>query len=472
MNTFIFGLLLMTTLVSGQTLPESIQDLIDRGEFTQAQNDMRQLLAIKPDMDAMLRQKMIFEIERLERIRKDFSKDRSDIIAYISRYIPDVEIDDLLKWEESHALEVKVIDGQKRYFHAAARNLFRIVPELRELKKQVDGPQIEPEYNRIADLRSIVQSAQDTPYTHPTRLRIDYRITVPANTVPDGQVVRAWLPFPKSVPDRQTDIHIADASPVKYLLSPDQRDFHRSIYFEQVAREDSALSFKVSFEMTHYAYFQPIDADRVSMRLPDSVKPYLQERPPHIVFTPEMLALSRDLVGDETHPYRIAQQLFGWISDNIPWASAREYSTFTSVCDYVLDIRHADCGMQTIFLITLMRMNGIPARWQSGWWVEPSDWTMHDWGEFYLEPYGWLPMDVTFEKQPVDDPQVKWFFLGGMDTWRWIVNDDFSVRFYPAKIHPRSETIDFQRGEVEWAGGNLYFDQWDWDFNVKVIDEP
>ena len=28
----------------------------------------------------------------------------------------------------------------------------------------------------------------------------------------------------------------------------------------------------------------------------------------------------------------------------------------------------------------------------------------------------------------------------------------------------RSETVDLQRGEAEWAGGNLYFDQWDYDF--------
>ena len=49
------------------------------------------------------------------------------------------------------------------------------------------------------------------------------------------------------------------------------------------------------------------------------------------------------------------------------------------------------------------------------------------------------------------------------------MNDDYSQALYPAKIHFRSETIDFQRGEVEWEGGNLYFDQWDYQFDVEVI---
>jgi hypothetical protein len=37
------------------------------------------------------------------------------------------------------------------------------------------------------------------------------------------------------------------------------------------------------------------------------------------------------------------------------------------------------------------------------------------------------------------------------------------------KQHFRSETVDSQRGEAEWDGGNLYFDQWDYDFDAKLV---
>ncbi len=47
-----------------------------------------------------------------------------------------------------------------------------------------------------------------------------------------------------------------------------------------------------------------------------------------------------------------------------------------------------------------------------------------------------------------------------------LVNDDYSKPLFPAKIFPRSETVDFQRGELEWRGGNLYFDKW--NYNMKV----
>jgi len=122
--------------------------------------------------------------------------------------------------------------------------------------------------------------------------------------------------------------------------------------------------------------------------------------------------------------------------------------------------------------MALLRLNGIPARWQSGWAysedAEGHD-TMHDWGALYLAPYGWVPMDVTTGQLASDDPALRWFYLGGLDAYRVAFNDGFSQQFVPAKHHFRSETVDSQRGEVEWAGGNLYFDQWKYRFEWQML---
>jgi len=56
-----------------------------------------------------------------------------------------------------------------------------------------------------------------------------------------------------------------------------------------------------------------------------------------------------------------------------------------------------------------------------------------------------------------------------MENYRLIVNDDYTQPLYPAKIYPRSDTVDFQRGEVEWEGGNLFFDQWSYNYEVEFI---
>ena len=79
-------------------------------------------------------------------------------------------------------------------------------------------------------------------------------------------------------------------------------------------------------------------------------------------------------------------------------------------------------------------------------------------------------MDQSFGLVQSEEKEVHWFFLGGIDAYHFIVNSDYSQPLYPAKIFPRSETVDFQRGEVEWRGGNLYFDKWDYHMEVKYLE--
>ena len=199
----------------------------------------------------------------------------------------------------------------------------------------------------------------------------------------------------------------------------------------------------------------------------------MAERAPHIVFTDAMREFSRKVVGDEKNPYRIAQKLFAAV-DRIPWAGAREYSTITNISDYALHAGHADCGQQTLLLMTLLRLNGIPARWQSGM-VYSDDGRLQQHARLGLavpravrlgadgrdhRPPRQRPtirrIDVVLSRRPRRLPHRVQRRLSAAD-------------FVPAKQHFRSETVDSQRGEAEWSGGNLYFDQWDYDFEWQIL---
>lgn len=207
----------------------------------------------------------------------------------------------------------------------------------------------------------------------------------------------------------------------------------------------------------------------IAAKITPELAPYIAERPPHIVFNEALRLFSRQIVGEEKNPWRIAQKLYTAI-DQIPWAGAREYSTISNISDYALHAGHADCGQQTLLLMALLRLNGIPSRWQSGMVYSDGDayTNLHDWGQLYIAPYGWIPMDVTTGRLHSDDPRIAGFYLGGLDAYRIAFNDDYGRDFMPAKKFFRSETVDLQRGEAEWSGGNLYFDQWDYDFKWHV----
>ena len=78
---------------------------------------------------------------------------------------------------------------------------------------------------------------------------------------------------------------------------------------------------------------------------------------------------------------------------------------------------------------------------------------------------------MSFGRLPSTDPAVRDFYMTGIDSWRLIVNDATGAPFVPAKRFPRSEPNDFQRGEVEWRQGNLYFDKWNYQMEVQYLPE-
>jgi transglutaminase-like putative cysteine protease len=185
------------------------------------------------------------------------------------------------------------------------------------------------------------------------------------------------------------------------------------------------------------------------------------------VFSPELRKAVAEAVGDEVNPLARARRVFFWVDQHIAYNLEEEYCLIPSLSAKALASRRGDCGVQGMLFITMCRCAGIPARWQSGWESKPVGWNMHDWAEFYVEPWGWLPADASYGLQKSDDPRVREFYLGHQDSYRMIVNRDYGCALMPQKKSLRSEPADFQRGEVEIDGKNLYFSEWDYQMTFE-----
>lgn len=409
----------------------------------------------------------ITDAERDARIAIDFSRDCTYILDYLKPYYPDLTQEQVAAWEASKALEGRVIDGQKRYFRNAGRNLFRIDREAKKVFEAVNGVTRDVEdvyldtYNH--DVIAAVRSTGEN-LVKPVTFVIKYELTVKPDVVPAGETVRAWMPYPREDQNSMTDIQLLSASESDFIIAPDEVE-HKSIYMEKTAEAGKPTVFSYTFSFTGYNEwydFSPEDCKPYDTAS-DLYKTYTAERKTHIVFTNRIRALADSLTAGETNPYLKARNIYRWIAETYPWASAREYSTLENIPMYVLENGHGDCGQVGLLLVTLCRAAGIPARWQSGWMLHPGAVNMHDWSEIYYEGIGWVPTDVSFGRGrgEVKDIEDEYFFYTkGLDAYRLICNSDYSGQFYPAKKFIRSETVDFQRGEVEWAGGNLYFNQW------------
>ena len=407
----------------------------------------------------------------MHRIRLDFRKDKPAIEEFIRKYYPDVNDEMLARWEKSKALEYKIIDGKKWYYNRAASNLFLLDKEAKARKAEMEKTGENEASVLNTHLPEIINVLNKSGKTQapPIKMRVKYELTLQPDAVPDGEVVRCWLPYPREDQRRQSNVKLLSVSDSNYVISPSQYA-HRTIYMEKTAKKGEALKFSIEFSYQQAPEWFNLQKKVI---LPydtqsELYKTYTAERPPHIVFTDSIKAVSGRIIGNETDPYQKMKKIFEWINAAIPWAGAREYSTLKNIPQYVLENRHGDCGQVTLLFMTLARYNGIPTRWQSGFTMQPGKLNMHDWCEFYIEGTGWIPMDQSFGVNRFsDNDDIKYFYTNGIDAYRWIVNSDFSQPLFPSKIFPRSENVDFQRGELEWRCGNIYYDQWNWNFEVS-----
>lgn len=473
----ISGTVLLAILIGSETHASnltSVQKLIDSGDFKSADAQISAALA-KPSLSSADRHSLAFERERMRRILLDFTLTAEDAQARLRRQIPDLTPAEFAAWDAAGLLERQRIDGRTLYFNRAPSNLFRLSEAALKRRNAstpawTDGPMEKANAHHREVRDQAVATGKHA--VAPRHVRVTYSIDVNADAVPNGESLRVWLPFPRAIPGQQENVRLIQSTPAKHTIAPESA-LQRTVYLERPAAAGKPTKFSITYELTVFGQYHPIDPAKVSPA-PQTAQlaQHLAERPPHIVFTPAIRKFSREVVGEETNPYRIAQKLFAAV-DRIPWAGAREYSTISNISDYTLHAGHGDCGQQTLLLMTLLRLNGIPARWQSGWVYSDGDYdNMHDWAQLYLAPYGWVPMDVTFGRLDSGDPQIDAFYLGGLDAYRIAFNDDFSQPFVPAKQHFRSDTVDSQRGEVEWRGGNLYFGQWDYKFEAHVLAAP
>ncbi|MFR0986398.1 MAG: transglutaminase-like domain-containing protein [Frisingicoccus sp.] len=162
----------------------------------------------------------------------------------------------------------------------------------------------------------------------------------------------------------------------------------RTVYFETELQPDQ--EFMVEYAYDYHVDYVELDPARAAAKQPDFC---LEEQAPHIMFTPYLRELRDELAGDETNPVILARRFYDFVTTKVMYSYMREYFTIDCIPEYCAVNQKGDCGVQALLFITLCRMSGIPARWQSGLYATEFYTGCHDWAQFYVELMdGYLPI--------------------------------------------------------------------------------
>ncbi len=470
-------MLVNTTLASVKPVTDSAARLEEQGRFAEAARVLRSAEEDR-SLTSDERKRVEFEIDRLDRIRRDFPLTKEALFAELRKSVKDLAPAEFERWIKEGRFDSREIDGKGWFMSSSVSNLYWRHPELnaRRIEPKDDAPYQKALWETCLAIQRAAQTSHK-PYVLPKRFQVTMTVTANPNAAPGGQVIRAWLPIPRRYPF-QSGFELVSSPSLVRELAPENSPI-RSLLLEQPAKKGVPTEFRVDYRYTTWGVKFDVN--------PETVRPFdggdadvvaFTREAPHVVFTPEMKALSRQIAGDEGNPARLARRFYDWISEHIRYSYAIEYCTIRDIGDYCRSRGYGDCGQEALLFITLCRLNGIPAHWQSGWNTFPGKRTIHDWTEIYLAPYGWVPVDpwagifamrYATSLTPAQRREVRDFYFGGLDQYRMAANSDHSQPLTPPKQSLRSDTVDFQRGELEWGSHNIYFDQYSYRLDVKEV---
>ena len=470
---------LQTVLCLAQSnLLNQVNQLELQGQFKEAAAALQQARA-DTALPKVEYKRLEFELDRLARIKQDFPYTKEQLFAELQKSVKGLTAQEYESWlaELRSAFDSREIDGKRYFMTSSVSNLFFRYPELNS-RRTPPRSTVALEKLRLETCAAIRKAAlvEKKPYVLPKKFHVTMAVTAKPGAAPAGETIRAWLPVPRRYPF-QTDFEwLSSSSPLQHLNDDDSPI--RAAFLEQPAKKNKETVFKVEYNYTTYGIFFEVNPETVQARPADpALKPFTREAP-HVVFTPELKELSTQIAGEETNPYIKAKKFFDWIAEHIQYSYAIEYSTIRNISDYCRTKGYGDCGQEALLFITLCRLNGIPARWQTGWNTCPGENTIHDWSEIYIAPYGWMPVDpymgifamryanslTSGQKREVRD-----FYFGGLDWYRMIANSDHNQNLLPPKRSLRSDDVDFQRGELEWGEHNIYFSQYKYDLKCTEL---
>nr|WP_276318744.1 transglutaminase-like domain-containing protein [Marinitoga lauensis] len=189
-----------------------------------------------------------------------------------------------------------------------------------------------------------------------------------------------------------------------------------------------------------------------------------------MLFTYYLKQLTKEIIGNEKNPYLKAKLIYNWITLNVNYSYVNPYSIYENIPQFVATNLKGDCGFQALLFITMCRIAGIPSRWQSGWYINKYFASPHDWALFYIEPYGWIPADLSFGGARREIPEFRSFYFGNLDGFRMPANIDFMIPFKNKKYY-RSDPYDNQVGELETEIENIYSDKFEYKIEIVNFEE-
>ncbi len=407
-------------------------------------------------VDAM-RDSLMLQREVIKRLQGEYCWSEEQALARVQSMVRDFTDEEFRLLDEAGDMDWRFVDGEKRYMKRFAETLLYTHADIAARSKSPVGADSSLRRHMLHEKMEHygIDSADITLKTNVGMSDEAFEKALAAAKA-DGRNsvhVRAWLPLPVLC-SAQSNITLDSFTEQPTHIAAETAP-QRTAYWEADLTQNRLFGAQYSYRSV--AYYTNTAA---YIGEPEQPAFDTQEQLPHIAFTPYLRALVQQLTAGITDPMEKARRIYDFITLNIKYHFQPRYFVLDSIADYCVRNRRGDCGVMAATFVTMCRLAGIPAQWQSGLSVTPQGAGCHDWATFYVAPRGWMYADCSFGASAAraGDEVLRQHYFGSLDTDRMIANNAMCAPFDPPMRSFRADPTDNQTGEIEVDGVGLYGD--------------
>lgn len=415
-------------------LPERLENALRAGFLDEAERIIDSV--VSGDVPEALRQRVLLERMMMRRRASHYTYTFDQAEEALAAAFPKYEKGMLSSFMTEGLVDWAFINGNVMFERELLDNAAKRCAVLREAAVTED-----PDLKKRDDCIALAEEKGRVT----AHVRAEVGLTVRDRTL-IGKKAHVNLPFPRRVEGRQDSIVLESHSP--HLLSVDDETcLMRTAVFEKTLEGDDDFSLTFSYRITDHISTFPEDEF-----VADGMQEYLSEELPHIAFTPYLRKLAEEITAGQDSMRGKAEAIYDWITSHVLYSFVRPYATYDNISQWAGVNLKGDCGVQAMLFITLCRISGIPAAWESGWYVTDEGAWPHDWARINISGR-WFPVDCSFGGGAFrhGNEKRRRHYFGSLDALRMIANGA-CCRTLTGKRALAADPTDNQRGEAEVGG--------------------
>ena len=429
-------------------LPEDLMKLKWGGDYERLISVIDRRLADET-LPAPLRKRLQLERILAARIPSQYPYSYEDALELLRANIRDFKDEELeTLWEENTADWI-YINGRVQFHELFFDNLMKTRDDY---GARFLGTMEDNEKNAALLRENVRLMEEHGGRTVHMRLLTRLSLTPEAEKACMGKTAHVYMPLPVEYAQVRNLRLLGFEGTAGEPVSVDNGSYpQRTARFETVIRGGEV--WQTEFEFDNETVFRNPDPSQVLFSQPSF---YTGEEAPHIRFTPYLRELTRSVTEGEENPLLEAEKIYRFITSQVKYSFVRSYSTVEDIPEFTAANRKGDCGFQALLFITMCRIAGIPARWQSGLYATPLTVGSHDWAQYYVAPFGWLSADCSFGGSAFrqGDEKRRAYYGANLDPYRIPYASQFMHSFSREEEGLRDDPYDNQSGEV-FCGGRF-----------------